>query len=323
MLQPEKINFRQTRDFGEIFNVTTKFIRQNFKAFFSSIALIAGPFILVSSIAGGIYQSSAMGLRTMAMTGNAYDILQQYGILFIVYILFAILSGLVSTGTAFSFMLVYMEKGPGNFTTSDVRKMLVKKAGRIILAFFALFLVSLPFIAILVGIGVALVATKAFVLMGFFAFALLICFGIFLPNFIWIFSAVYLIAMQEDKPIFSCIGRAFQIMRGSYWWTWLVMFCAGIVVYLIAVIFSLPQIIYQMIATFSHYSNLGEDSGSSVLFIVIATICAFLTTTVYSLLYVLCGFHYYSLAEQKDGIGLMERIDEIGNTPDANVEQQY
>ena len=33
----EKINFRQVRDFGETFNVSVKFFRQNFKLFFQSL----------------------------------------------------------------------------------------------------------------------------------------------------------------------------------------------------------------------------------------------------------------------------------------------
>ena len=124
MNQPEKINFLQTRDFGETFNVTVKFIRQNFKAFFSALVLIAGPFILLSSIAGGVYQSSALGLRTRILSsGSDYDFLAQYGITFIVFIIFSILSNLVSVGTTFAFMLVYKEKGPGHFTTSDVSRL--------------------------------------------------------------------------------------------------------------------------------------------------------------------------------------------------------
>lgn len=322
MNQTEKINFRQTRDFGEIFNITVQFLKQNFKSFFSAIILIAGPFLLISSIAGGVYQSSALGLRAMALTGS-YDFLEQYGITFIIFIFFSILSHLVSVGTTFAFIILYMEKGPGNFTTSDVSRLLVKNAGRLLLTFFAILLLLIPFFAILVAIGVALTLSKAVALIILFFFALFIGMAIFFPNLFWSLSAVYLVAMQEEKPIFSSIGRTFQVMRGSYWWTWLIMLCALIAIYVIAMIFSLPQIIYQLMLTFSHYGATEEGSGMSIPFIAVATICTFLTTVLYSVMYILCGFHYHSLAEKKDGIGLMNRIDEIGNTPDSNVEQQY
>jgi hypothetical protein len=85
MNQAEKINFRQTRDFTEVFNVSIKFLRQNFKLFFKSIILVAGPFLLLSAIATGFYQSNAVGLTTIPRDG-APDFLSRFGWSFICYL---------------------------------------------------------------------------------------------------------------------------------------------------------------------------------------------------------------------------------------------
>ena len=69
-MNPEKINFRQTRDFGETFNVSIKFLRQNFKLFFQSVLFIAGPFVLISAIAGAFYQSNAINMFSITKLGN-------------------------------------------------------------------------------------------------------------------------------------------------------------------------------------------------------------------------------------------------------------
>ena len=99
------------------------------------------------------------------------------------------------------------------------------------------------------------------------------------------------------------------------------MVCAVFAVGIISFVFGLPQAIYQVVLMFSHFK---DDSGEpSIPFLIVATVCTFCTTLLYSGLYVISAFHYYSLAEQKDGIGLMERIEEIGNTPTTDVEQQY
>ena len=90
---------------------------------------------------------------------------------------------------------------------------------------------------------------------------------------------------------------------------------------IVGFVFTLPQMVYQMILLFSHIKDGGGETPLA--FLIVATICTFCSTILYSALYVINAFHYYSLAEAKDGVGLMERIEEIGNTTQNNVEEQY
>src|SRR3972149_5114405 len=110
MENQEKINFRQVRDFGETFNVTVKFFRQNFKLFFQSLIFIAGPFILISAIAGAFYQSNAANLFSFTRTGSS-DIFSQFGWTYFVFIIAAVIANIMLLGTVFGFMINYLEKG--------------------------------------------------------------------------------------------------------------------------------------------------------------------------------------------------------------------
>jgi len=76
-----------------------------------------------------------------------------------------------------------------------------------------------------------------------------------------------------------------------------------------------------MVLTFS--SLQGGENETSIPFIAVATVCTFCTTLLYGFMYIINGVHYYSLAEKNDGKGMMERINEIGATPNTNVNQQY
>ena len=318
-MNQEKINFRQARDFGETFNVSVKFLRQNFKLFFQSLIFIAGPFVLISAIAGAFYQSNSIEVSSLGRFSGGNP-LAQYGWSFLIFMLAAIVSGIALIGTTFSFMITYMEKGPNGFGVNDVANKLIKNIGNILSVFFVLTLIAILIIAVVAGIIIGL--TTAVPVLGIL-FALAFIFGmlILFPPLMWQLSVVYLVKMQEDKGVFEAFGRTREVMRGNFWWTWVIIVCSSIALGIVGFVFTLPQMVYQMILLFSHIKDGGGETPLA--FLIVATICTFCSTILYSALYVINAFHYYSLAEAKDGVGLMERIEEIGNTTQNNVEEQY
>ncbi len=319
MTDQEKINFRQVRDFGETFNVSVKFFRQNFKLFFQSLIFIAGPFVLISAIAGAFYQSSTLSMFSMLKMGGS-ELFSQFGWTYLIFILATILANLMLLGTVFSFMINYFEKGPLGFTVNEVGQLVVKNIGKIMSVFFVLMLLTLVAIAIVIGL-IVLLASISSVLGILFGIGLFFGLLILLPPLIWQLSVVYLVKMQEGKGVLDSIGRTRKVIRDNFWWTWVIMVCAVFAVGIISFVFALPQALYQFILIFSAMKGGTQEVSTS--FLIVATVCTFCSTLLYSCLYVISAFHYYSLVEQKDGIGLMERIDEIGNTPVNNVEQQY
>lgn len=311
----ETISFRVARDFGETFNVSVKFLRQNFKSLFQSLIFIAGPFVLVTAITGALYQSNALTLPIRSRNPFA-----QLGLHYFLFILASIISNLVLLGTVFSFMLEYMEKGYGNFNVNDVAKKLWANAGNILAVFFTFTFLILIFIGAMVGIFIA-AGNASPIIVGLLAFMLVIVLLLVGPPLFWQLSVVYLAKMIDNDGVFDAYGKTRLAMKSNFWWTWLIVICSSLALGIVSFVFSLPQVIYQMVLMISKIR--GGDTEPSISFLIVATVCTFCATLLYSIFYVINAFHYFSLTEKKEGTGLMERINEIGQTPVDNVEQQY
>jgi hypothetical protein len=317
-MNTEKINFKEVRDFGEVFNVSVKFIRQNFKPFFKSLIFIAGPLILIAAISGAFYQSTAVTMFSSKGLMNNPDPFAQFGLTYFLFIFASIFSQLALLGTTFAYMVAYNKFGPGNFKTTDVSAILFKNAGKIIGGFFLyMFLFIIAIILIVLFVAMFGAIHPAFgVLMG-----ILLVIGslIIAPPFMWQFSVFYLSSMQDNTSITSGMSKTRRVMKGDFWWTWVLVVCGAIAIGIIAFVFTVPQFIYQMILMIG---NIKEGSDEiSIPFLIVATVCTICVQLTYSIYYIICGFHYYSLAEKKDGEGLLERIDEIGKPTNNNFEE--
>ncbi|MCK6648319.1 MAG: hypothetical protein L6Q66_01575 [Bacteroidia bacterium] len=320
-MNTEKINFKVSRDFGETFNVSVKFLRQNFRSFFGSIILIAGPLILIAAVSGAFYQSNALTMMSpKRILMNDADPFAQFGLTYFLFIIASLLSHLALLGTTFAYMVAYQEKGPGNITTGDVSRILFRNTGRIIGGFFLYTLLIIIAVAIIVLIiaGLSAIAPALGILMGTLLF-----FGLLVisPPFMWQFSVFYLAAMQNDIGVTDAMSKTRSVMKDNFWWTWVIVVCSLIAIAIVGMVFAMPQFIYQMILM---VSNIKDGTGEiSIPFIIVSSICTFFVQVVYSIYYVISGFHYYSLAEKKDGEGLLERIDEIGKADKTDVNQTY
>lgn len=306
-MNQEKINLFQARDFGETFNVTIKFLRQNFKSFFKSLIFIAGPLFLLSTLFGIYYQTTVNSggtLNSFAMLANIFN--WKY----FVTLFLSLLAGLTLMGTTFSYLICYNKNGPGNVNTSDVASLFIKNIGKIVGGFFLLLL-----LIVIIGFGaffiiglIASIHTAIAILMGFIVVIGLLILG---PPFIWQFSTFYLPMMHDEDSVINSLSRIREVMRGEFWWTWLLMVCNYIMVIIISMVILVPQLIYTVVIVLS-----GSVQGySSLSFIIVSSVCTFLASFIYSIYYLVNAFHYYSLAEKKEGIGLMERINEIGAKP--------
>ena len=305
----EKINFRQYRDLGALFNASARFFKQHFKHFFKCILFIAGPFILLTSITGASYQSNMLSMSTL-MKGGKDALMNLFSPNYFIFIITALISHLLLIGTVYEYIVLYMEKGPNAFDVGDVGRALRKDLGKIISIFLTIILyvlLSIIFLA-LIGYGLASASKILVVLIALFAIVgLLLVF----PQLGFIFTASYLAGIKERINAFSAIGRTWNLMKGYFWWTWLIMFCAYLTYIVLSFAFTLPQIVLTIITTFTNIKG-GNSSSYSNALMIVSSIATFCSTLLYSVFYIIAAFHYFSLAEKKEGTGLLERIDEIG-----------
>ncbi len=319
MQNQEKINLRQARDFGELFNASTKFIKQNFKPLFQSIFFIAGPFVLIGAIANAVYQTDSFSYNSLIR--NTGVLSRFFSPAHLVSMLFTIIGVLVLIGTVYEYMIVYNEKGPGEVRLGDVGRKLLKDTWKILSTFLVFFIASLMIGVFIVVIFSGMTGSMigAGILFGFLLVIFLFLCG---PNLLFLISATYIVRMKESLGVFESFGRARSLMRDNYWWTWLIMFCTYLIVFVLTMIFMIPIGIVSFILAMN--SLKGADSPTlSLIFMALSTIATFFSYMLYCVMLVMVGFHYFSLVEKKEGLGLFERIEEIGKKESDNIETSY
>jgi hypothetical protein len=305
----DNINFLQARDFGETFNVSVKFVRQNFKIYFLSLLFLAGPFIMLYSFSGAYYESVILHKLALVKAGLLYN-MTTYSWEYFVSLFFQFVSALALLCTNYSFMAVYHEKGVGNFKVGDVARKMKQHLSKIIGGFFLFLILTIIF-------GVAIVVVVSLIINGsrVAGFVLLISLMVGLliigPNLLWQFSTSFLVMISENEIAFTAFGRTREVMKSNYWWTWLVSVCGSLITMFISLMFALPMIVFTLVKTFTMPTDGMYEN--SIIYLIVFVISSFFSSMVYVLLHVVSGFHYFSLAEKRDGTGLMERINEIGN----------
>jgi hypothetical protein len=306
-MSEEKISLKVARDFGETFNISIKFLRQNFKLYFLSILLLAGPFVLLNCFTSAYYQSVMLDKAALVRAGRLYNV-TSYGWEYFLTLFTQFIALLAVMCVNYSFMIVYEEKGLGNFVVKDVAKKINDHFIKIGSGFIVFFFLIIVF-AVAIGTIIGIFGESLPFLAIFFAFLLIIAILLVGPNFLWQLSTSFLVILCENEIAFSAFGRTRYVMRDNYWWTWLIVVCSSLMIFIFSLFFTIPSIAYSWIKMLSNSTEVEETSMVYMLVIIVCTFCA---TTIYAVLYLICGFHYFSLAEKKDGKGLMERINEIG-----------
>jgi hypothetical protein len=147
------------------------------------------------------------------------------------------------------------------------------------------------------------------------------CFLCLLPG-IYLYPITSLIAaiiVFESSSLSYAFDRGFKLIKGNWWVTFGALFIIIIVFAFAAMLAFLP---ITFIATgsllFSKYSV-------SMPILIIRTILSSLVHVFMILPYIVVALSYFSLVESKDGEGLLDRVNSIGqNGSDSNLpEEQY
>jgi hypothetical protein len=277
-MNPKKIEFQQYRDFGQILSATFEFLRENFKELAKTIIFLVGPFILLTGIFGGLYQKEMFSFVPTSTS------LSQFGLSVGLYILFGFLTMLMLINTIYSFILIYIKKEDETMIEVDEVWTSVKKN------FFKI---------ILLAIGYTLVSLLATVL--------LIIPGIYVGVALII---IYIVAMYEDKAFFDAMSRSFYLVKNKWWFTFGLLIVLGLIQGFMGFLFQIPQYIAMIFVTFNSIDGNGMNSTTEIIFMV-TTIIASLNFLFYSISLVGIAFHYFSLVEQKEAKGLLNKIESI------------
>ncbi len=296
-----KIEFMRYRDFGQILNSTFEFIRQNFLPLLKSLIFIVGPFLLITGILLGFYQKSVLTIFNITS-------FSQMGIIALLLIILIFLVTQMMLTTVYSFILIYLSKT--EFTPisieeiwDSVKQNFYKVLGLNAVIFF-LFLIYLTiFLLIIVAVSGGTSGSGLGIFLFFILFILLV--------FIMVkMCLAYMIMLYERTGIWASIQRSFYLTKNKWWFSFGLIFVLSLIQSLMGFIFQIPQYIIMVTTMFNSLDGSGVSGVTEILIMLTSIIAAF-QYLLFSLIIIALAFLYFSLVEQKEGKGLIERIESI------------
>ncbi|MFZ1519806.1 MAG: hypothetical protein WAU11_13580 [Ignavibacteriaceae bacterium] len=300
-MNQQKIEFQKYRDFGQIINASFEFIKQNFGSLLKSLTFIVGPFLLVTGILLGFYQKSIFSLYNMTS-------LSEMGIVFVLLIISVFLTVQMLLVTSYSFILIYLEK-PEFFVIQieevweGVKKNFLKVLG------ITFFLILLSIVAIIV-FGVLVVVSINATSNPFLVFLLFLLWMIPFGYLMVKLTLIYMVSLYEKSGVIQSMQRSFYLTKNKWWFTFGLVFVLGLIEAFMGFVFQIPQYIVMFATMFNSMDGTGVDGVTEIIIIVTSVISAF-QYLLYFISIIALAFYYFSLVEQKEAKGLLEKIESI------------
>lgn len=286
------INFKQIRDFGDIFNATFNFISQEFKRMGTAILYYVVPLLLLSAITTTIYSVKLQEI-TQTMTSqmgneNPFAAFQAMGAIG-GYVFLNLIISLIATNmllcSVLCYIKMYITKGKEEFTINDVWREIMKNFGRILIA------------SIIIGLVIMV------------GFVLCILPGLYLAVPL---SLVFSIMIFEETDFSIAFNRSFKLIKSNWWNTFAIFIVTGILIYILTILLSIPAIIMGFKTMFFNMKNTQQlGMNFSVGFYVVNSITSLLSQLFYIIPLTMTAFIYYSLVEKHEKPSLIEKIDQM------------
>lgn len=293
MAMQESINLRKKREFGEVFNATIMFLKQEYKLLGKAFLYYVLPVSIVIAILSS-YSQVAM-LRNLNFTDST-SMLANYGNNFGRYIIIyglMIINQAIMLSLVFGYIKLYLEKGSGNFQLQDVFEMMKASFIKMLLAML------LVFVIVMVGLVLCVIP------------------GIYLGVSL---SIIFCIIMFENKGIGEAFSRSFELTRIQWWWTFLILFVSSVIVALIVYILAIPATLFGLSIGMHQIKNPGTMPESMGVFVIIySSVMAIITYILYIIPFTVIAFQYFNLVEIKERPSLIEKIDLMSNEDPKNM----
>jgi hypothetical protein len=289
MKQP--IELRRVRDFGEVINDSFVFLKENFKPLFGPMIVICGFFILVGTISYAFMQTSVLNdmSQTVDQPATPPTFGSQYsnptyllGAIFY-YLSFLIYIFLVFVIT-YSYMAIYIDKTNGEKPT------MTEVWGYVKYYFFRT-LGSSILMMLIITVGTVLCILP----------------GIYLNV---VLSLVLPIIIFENTSFSFAFNKCFRLIKDNWWLTFGIIIVVSIIIGFASSIVSIPVMLITVSKLFLKWD-----------FVVFPLMLFFgLLANIfmmgYALLAISTALCYFSYSEQKDGTGLLDRINSLGKNDD-------
>ncbi len=278
-------NFQRQRDFGEIISDSFTFFKDNFKSLMRPLLTICGFFIVICGISYGIFQNQQLEFQNQVMSNpqNLYDVPTRtawYWVSFGIYYLSFLLLTFSISLTTYCYIAVYKTK------ETDEKPTMLEVWGYYKYYFWRCVGAGI-LVLLLVGAGTVLC-----VLPGIYVAVAL--------------SLVLPVMVIENTSFSVAISKAFNLIKGNWWATFGIIFIMSLIVGIISGVGSVPVVILTILKMVMKL-----DFNLMPFFVIAGVIYCFLMLA-QSLLAISSCLCYFSYEEQKEGTGLLNRIDNLG-----------
>jgi len=288
------INFKQERDFGDLFNATFSFITQEFKKLATAILYFVVPFLLLSAIAMTIYNVKAQELMAQAVVPgdkpDPFAIFSAMGSL-MSYVGVATLLSLIASSmllsTVYGYIKLYIRNGSDGFSINDVWLEATKYFWQVLIAAFI--------------VGLVILAGTIFCLIPGIYFAVALC-------------IIFCIMIFEEKNFSAAFSRSFKLINTNWWLAFGVLIITMIIIYILMVFLSIPSMLLGFKSFFANMKS-GQHllTDLSMSFYIVNSLTQLLTQVLMVIPTVLTAFLYFSFVEKVEKPSLMDKIDHIND----------
>lgn len=318
-------DFRRERDFGTKISATFEFIGAQFRPLFKCLVYFVLPGTLLFGIGMGLIFGNIGRLsRLSAETGVAPGI-NNFAVSYLsgmgLAILGATVSFLLLLGTVYSFVRVRMDTPATEVVQpAQVWAYIRARLGRIVLSwlFFS-------------GVGVALFGALAAALFGSISinsgpsaenvlgiFGVMMVLGVVMTWLGVVLTQFFPILLIENVSIGTALRRSFSLIQGKWWSTFGVLFVATMIQSFVGYIFIIP-----MYAVIFAQALKVPGLDSPILSVVTGSIYAVGAVFAYVIPLVAVLFQYFNLVERKEGTGMRQLVDSLGQTAAPQVTNSY
>lgn len=292
-MQQSYQEFKQVREFGDLFSDTFAFISNHWKSFFGGFFKLAWPYIVIALIGNTYYQVDV----TDNFFGQALSNSQNPFSFFIEFIPSIFLLGISSfllTVVSYAYVNLYIKAFIENKEEIDLKSIQDELYSKLLSVMGLQLLVILSIIA-----------------------GSIICFlpGIYLLVPLSFALSVYLF---ENKSVTDAYAHTFQLIRDNWWITFAAILVMSILIAVAGGIFQLPVVLYTMIKTATSVQETDPQQAINSLstdnVIVTLNAIASFASYVFNLAFIIMTVYiYFNLNERHFGTGSFEQIDELGN----------
>lgn len=278
----QKIEFRKIRDFGENIGDVFQFLRQEGKPFLRSFFAICGIFMLLTSVMSGLLQAQMFsGIIDPRGFRGTSPFTRIFTTSYFLTLFVSLLAYISMQVTVFVYIKAYVQNGNTSPDIDQVWKLFTKY-------FFKVFIFSIP-INLLTLLG----------------FVFCIVPGVYLAV---VLAPYVMILVYEDLDFNAAFSRCIYLIKDSFWSSFGIYIVAAGIYYMAQFLIGIIVGGGAGLLTYFTTKDIKSVVGIVTSFLNIFGYCFYVVPLI------AIAFNYFSLAENRDGLGILNRIDGIGAT---------